>query len=192
MRSLIFYLFLAIVSFWFMGCSTMQQAMERPRINIANVTFREVRLFEQVFELELRIQNPNDLPLAINGLAFDLKLNDRQFATGVSKDSVVIDRLSSAVIRVEALTTLWGFIQQVAEYQRTKAPRVTYRLRGNLYVGSPSVKLRFDESGEIDIPINQIDSRIRGKKRSSEEALTRSCFENYNTQRLVGKQKTFC
>ena len=153
MRSLIFYLFLGIAGFWFMGCSTMQQAMERPRINIANVTPREVKLFEQVFELELRIQNPNDLPLAINGLAFEMKLNDRRFATGVSNESFVVDRLSSGVIRVEALTTLWGFIQQVAEYQRTKAPRVAYRLRGNLYVGSPSVKLSFDDSGEIHIPV---------------------------------------
>ena len=152
--SLIFCLFIVIAGFWFMGCGIMQQSMERPRINIANITPREVKLFEQVFELELRIQNPNDLPLAINGLAFELKLNDRRFATGVSNDSFVVDRLSSGVIRVEALTTLWGFIQQVAEYQRTKAPRVAYRLKGNLYVGSPSAKLRFDDSGEIHVPID--------------------------------------
>jgi LEA14-like dessication related protein len=154
LRSLIFYLCLVVTGFWFTGCSTMQQGMGRPRINIANVTMREAKLFEQVFELELRIQNPNDMPLAINGLAFELKFNDRPFATGVSNESLVIDRLSSAVIRVEALTTLWGFIKQVAEYQRTKAPRVAYRLRGNLYVGSPSVRLPFDDSGEIGIPVD--------------------------------------
>ncbi len=57
------------------------------------------------------------------------------------------------MIRVEALTTLWGFIQQMAEYQRTKAPRLAYRLTGKIYVGSPSVKLPFDDSGEITIPI---------------------------------------
>jgi hypothetical protein len=54
---------------------------------------------------------------------------------------------------VEALTTLWGFIQQVAEYQRTKAPRVAYRLKGNLFVGTPSDKLPFDDIGEIQIPV---------------------------------------
>jgi hypothetical protein len=42
--------------------------MERPRINIANVIPRDIKLFEQVFDLELRIQNPNDTPLEINGL----------------------------------------------------------------------------------------------------------------------------
>ncbi len=128
--------------------------MKRPRIIIVNVTPREVKLFEQMFELELRIQNPNELPLAINGLAFELELNNRQFATGMANESFVVDRLSSGVIRVEAFTTLWGFMQQVAEYQRTKAPRVSYRLSGNLYVDSPSIKLPFDDSGEIHIPVD--------------------------------------
>ena len=153
MRSLICGVSLAMVVSSLMGCAGMGQRMESPRINIANATPREVKLFEQVFDLDLRIQNPNDVPLAINGLAFDLELNDRRFATGVSPQSLIVDRLSSGVIRVEALTTLWGFIQQVAEYQRTKAPRVAYRLTGKIYVGSPSVKLPFDDSGEIRIPL---------------------------------------
>ena len=153
MRSLTCWVSLAMIMLNLAGCAGMGQRMESPRINIVNVTPREVTFFEQVFNLDLRIQNPNDLPLAINGLAFDLELNDRRFATGVSNESLFVDRLSSGVIRVEALTTLWGFIQQVAEYQRTKAPRVAYRLKGNLFVGSPSVKLSFDDSGEIRIPI---------------------------------------
>ena len=152
-RSLACCVSLAMIMSGLVGCAGMGQGMESPRINIANVTPREVKLFEQVFDLELRIQNPNDLPLEINGLAFDLELNDRRFATGVSKQSLFVDRLSSGVIRVEALTTLWGFIQQVAEYQRTKAPRVAYRLKGNLFVSSPSFKLPFDDSGEIQIPV---------------------------------------
>jgi LEA14-like dessication related protein len=153
MRSLACFLILVMIASSLTGCALMRHGMESPRINISNVTPREVTFFEQVFDLELRIQNPNDSPLEVNGLAFDLELNDRRFATGVSKQSLFIDRLSSGVIRVEALTTLWGFIQQVAEYQRTKAPRVAYRLKGNLYVGSPSFKLPFDDSGEIQIPI---------------------------------------
>jgi LEA14-like dessication related protein len=136
-----------------LGCAGFQQNMERPRINIANVMPRDIKFFEQVFDLELRIQNPNDTPLEVNGLAFDLELNGKRFATGVSNQSLVIDRLSSGVIHVEAITTLVGFLRQVAEYQQTQNPRVAYRIKGSIYSGSPSVKLRFDDSGEIKIPI---------------------------------------
>jgi LEA14-like dessication related protein len=135
------------------GCAALYQSMERPRINIANVMPRDIKLFEQVFDLELRIQNPNDRPLEVNGLAFELELNDKRFATGVSNQSLVIDRLSSDVIHVEAITTLVGFLRQVAEYQQTQNPRVTYRIKGSIYSGSAGTKVHFDDSGEIKIPI---------------------------------------
>jgi LEA14-like dessication related protein len=135
------------------GCAALYQSMERPRINIANVMPRDIKLFEQVFDLELRIQNPNDTPLEVNGLAFELELNDKRFATGVSNQSLVIDRLSSNVIHVEAITTLVGFLWQVAEYQQTKSPRLSYRITGSVYSGSAGTKLHFDDSGEINIPI---------------------------------------
>ena len=144
---------LTALVFLLLGCAGLYQSMERPRINIANVMPREIKLFEQVFDLELRIQNPNDTPLEVNGLAFDLDLNDKRFATGVSNQSLVIDRLSSGVIHVEAITTLVGFLRQVAEYQQTQNPRLTYRIKGSIYSGSAGTKVRFDDSGEIKIPI---------------------------------------
>lgn len=142
-----------IVVLLLFGCAGLYQSMEPPRINIANVMPRDIKLFEQVFDLELRIQNPNDTPLEINGLAFELELNDKRFATGVSNQSLVIDRLSSDVIHVQAITTLVGFLRQVAEYQQTQNPRVTYRIKGSIYSGSSGAKLHFDDSGEIKIPI---------------------------------------
>jgi len=136
-----------------LGCAALYQSMERPRINIANIMPRDIKLFEQVFDLEIRIQNPNNTPLEVNGLAFELELNGKRFATGVSNQSLVIDRLSSDVIHVEAITTLVGVLRQIAEYQETPIPRVGYRIMGSIYSGSSNVKLRFDDYGEIKIPI---------------------------------------
>jgi len=71
----------------------------------------------------------------------------------VSNQNVTVDRLSSAVLHVEAITTLWGFLGQIAEYQQTRTPRVTYRIKGSIYSGSPSVRLPFDDGGEFTVPI---------------------------------------
>jgi len=135
------------------GCSGLFHTMERPRINIANVTPREIKVFEQVFDLELRVQNPNDSPLPVNGLEFELQINDRRFATGVSNQNVTVDRLGSAVIRVEAVTSLWGILQQIAELQQTRTSRVNYRIKGAIYSGSPGIRLPFDDRGEFKVPI---------------------------------------
>ena len=143
-------------------CSGLFRTMERPRINIANITPKEIKLFEQVFDLELRIQNPNESALSINGLAFELEINDSRFATGVSSENVTVDRFGSAVIHVQAVTSLWGVLQQIAHFQQTGTPLVTYRIKGAVYSGSPSVKLRFDDSGEFKIPVEPAKGKPQG------------------------------
>jgi LEA14-like dessication related protein len=153
MKRIAFRLCLLILGFSLTSCSGLFQTMERPRINIANVTPKEIKLFEQVFDLELRIQNPNESALSIDGLAFELEINDKRFATGVSNENVTVDRFSSLVIHVQTVTTFWGFLQQIAHLQQTETPLVTYRIKGALYSGSPSVKLRFDDRGEFKIPV---------------------------------------
>ena len=41
--------------------------MERPRITLADATPKEMKRFEHVFDLELRIENPNESALPIKG-----------------------------------------------------------------------------------------------------------------------------
>ena len=135
------------------GCSGLLRTMAPPRVNIVNVTPKEMKLFEQIFDLELRVQNPNEEALSIHGLTFEMEINDKKFATGVSNEKVTVDRFSSGVIHVQAVTSFWGMLQQIAQLQRTETPRVTYRIRGAIYAGAPSVKLPFDTSGEFKIPV---------------------------------------
>lgn len=153
MKRKILWFCLLIISFSLTGCSGLFRTVEPPRINIVNVTPKDVKLFEQVFDLELRVQNPNEAALSIHGMAFELEINDRRFATGVSDEKVTVDAFSSLVIHVQAFTSFWGFLQQIAQLQRTGTPLVAYRIKGAIYSGSPSVKLPFDDSGEFKIPV---------------------------------------
>src|SRR4030067_1959404 len=116
MKWIAFCLCLLILGSSLTGCGGLFRTMERPRINIANITPKEIKLFEQVFDFELRVQNPNESALSINGLAFELEINDRRFATGVSNENVTVDRFSSFVIHVQAVTRFWGILQQLAPF----------------------------------------------------------------------------
>ncbi len=125
---------------------------ERPRVNIANVTLKEVKLLEQIYDIELRIQNPNDTELVINGLAFDLIVNDKNFATGMTNKSLTIAPFSSALVPVETISPLSSIIRQIIGAQKSGLTKLSYRLKGAVYVGSASLKLGFDEQGELDLP----------------------------------------
>jgi LEA14-like dessication related protein len=154
MKRQIFCVCAIILTFSLAGCTWMGTSMERPRINIANVTPTEIKLFEQLFDLELRIQNPNDSPLVLNGLSFELEINDKPFASGLSDQNVTIGRFNSEIVHVKAITSLWSFVRQLAEVQKTGMPRAAYRIKGAIYAGPSSTKLRFDDAGEIQIPVD--------------------------------------
>jgi hypothetical protein len=58
--------------------------MERPRITIADTTPKEMKRFEHVFDLELRIANLNESALPIKGFA----LEGRALARGAPHVSI--------------------------------------------------------------------------------------------------------
>lgn len=132
------------------GCASLFWMGEKPRIDIVNIIPREMRLMEQTFLMELRIQNPTETDLDITGLAFDLEINGQPFARGVSNQSLKVERLSTRVVQVEAYTGLISILRQLSEARKgSYASGFKYRLKGSVYSGSPSFRIPFDETGEF-------------------------------------------
>ena len=132
------------------GCASLFWMGEKPRVDIVNITPKEMRLLEQTFLMELRIQNPTDTDLEVNGLSFDLEINGQPFARGVSNERVKIERLSTKVVQVEAYTGLTSILRQLSEARKgSYASGFTYRLKGSVHTGAPAFRIPFDEKGEF-------------------------------------------
>ena len=134
------------------ACSTMPKEYEMLRVHIADMTPKDMAVFEQRFDVKLRIQNPNDVEFSVNGLRFDLELNERQFANGMSGQRIAVPRFGSALVNVEVFTTLTSFLRQFQQLSGGTAQKVRYRIKGIAFVDGPGTfKAPFDESGEIDL-----------------------------------------
>ncbi len=57
------------------ACSTIPRDFETPKFGIADIAPKTVTVFEQRFDIQLRIQNPNNFDLTINGIRFEIDLN---------------------------------------------------------------------------------------------------------------------
>jgi LEA14-like dessication related protein len=153
------------------ACSTMPKEYEMLRVHIADMTPKEMAIFEQRFDVKLRIQNPNDVDFNINGLRFDIELNGRDFANGMSGQHVAVPRFGSEVVEVEVFTTLASFLKQIQDLNAGAGSKVRYRLKGTALVDSPGTfKAPFDEQGEIELNLGagldkQPDVNIEGKER---------------------------
>jgi len=125
--------------------------IEPPKITIANIALKDVAVFEQRFDVQLRIQIPNDQELGINGLKCDIEINDKEFGNGMSGRKVTVPRFGSEVVNVEVITGLGSFLSQVQGLNKSGVGTLRYGLKGTAFVESPSrFKLPFDERGEVD------------------------------------------
>ena len=151
--------FLPLIVLCVTACATVPSDIESPKISIANIEPKDFAVMEQVFDVRLRIQNPNDQELGINGLKFDIELNDKEFGNGMSGQQITVPRFGSEMVNVEVITSLGSFLRQFQELNKSGVGKVRYRLKGTAYVVSPSsFKLPFDEKGEVDLgldPMNQ-------------------------------------
>jgi len=145
-------LFLALGGLLVTGCATVPLDMEAPKITVANIAPKDLAVFEQRFDVQLRIQNPNDTDLGLKGIRCDIELNDQEFGNGMSGQKVTVPRFGSEVVHVEVITGLGSFLRQFQEINKSGVGKVRYRLKGTAFAESPSsVKFPFDEKGEIDL-----------------------------------------
>lgn len=114
------------------GCGTA--APEPPQVSVADLRLLDSTVFDQRFEINFRIDNPNDFALPLDGLTFDLEVNGESFARGFSNQRVTIPRQGEGRVSVAASTELVEMLRQM----RLLAGRadMTYRLRGFAYVDS--------------------------------------------------------
>jgi LEA14-like dessication related protein len=139
-------LFAAAVS----GCAPVFWRGEKPRIDIVSIAPKEMRLMEQTFLMELRILNTTERDLNITGVVFDLEINGQPFATGVSNQSLTVERLSTKTVKIEAYSGLTSILRQLSELGKGGFDSgLKYRLKGSLYSGAPFFRIPFNETGEF-------------------------------------------
>jgi LEA14-like dessication related protein len=150
MRRIVVSAWVVIFAVLLSGCASLFWMGEKPHVDIVNVTPKEMRLLEQTFLLELRIQNPTETDLDINGMSIELEINGQPFARGVSNESLKVGRMSTKIVQVEAYTGLTSILRQLYEVKKgSYASGFKYRLKGSIYTGAPSFRIPFDETGEF-------------------------------------------
>jgi LEA14-like dessication related protein len=121
-----------------------------PEVRLADIRMMESGgIFEQKVGVVLRIVNPNDFDISIDGARFRLDVNDQPFASGVSKDSITVPRLSDATLVGEASVGVLDVLRQVFAMSQREA--LSYRLTGTLFSGMfTRSNLNFDRAGKLD------------------------------------------
>lgn len=105
-------------------------------------------VFEQRYDIALRIQNPNQMDLPLDGLSYTVALNGQDFARGVSHDRQTVPALGETVMHVMVSSNAMDWIRQIAEIQAHPDMNPSYKVSGTLYVrGYNNTPMPFSQSG---------------------------------------------
>jgi len=104
---------------------------------------------EARFLTRIRVQNPNDAPIIYDGLAVDVELNGKSFASGVSDASGEVARFGESLVDLPVTMPGSAIVRQVFGFMGNRG-KVTYRVRGFFNTGTMG-RVPFDSTGEIDL-----------------------------------------
>lgn len=135
------------------GCATLPTDIQAPSVSLADVSILDAGLLEQRYRLVVRIQNPNSFELPIDGVSYELELNEKPFAQGVSSQGVTVPRFGSETLSLDAVGSTAGFLRQLGIFDKGTLPgNIRYRLKGKLNIKGAPTAIPFDYKGEVDIP----------------------------------------
>jgi LEA14-like dessication related protein len=132
------------------GCAGLGKRVEPPRMNITRITVQEVREFEAVFKIDLRVFNTNEAPLPVRGIDFRLELNDRYIASGISSTLTEIPAYGTATVPIVVYSSLLDMAKGMLGLHREQ--KIRYRVAGHLRIDggllAPST-IPFESVGEL-------------------------------------------
>ncbi|MDJ0945911.1 MAG: LEA type 2 family protein [Kiloniellales bacterium] len=143
------------------ACATVpEEEVLPPRISLSDLRVLDSTGFEHQLELDLRVSNPNNFDIDLEGLSLTLEVNDSHFADGQSSAEVTLPRLGDAKVPVTATTTIVDVVRQVLLLGRAKA--IDFRIEGFAYVtnGLGSRRVPFKSEGSLKLLPDAVDDRI--------------------------------
>jgi LEA14-like dessication related protein len=133
------------------GCVNLS-ALEAPEVRVTSLEMLAPApgSLEQRFAVGLRLTNPNNRSLAVDGLDFELDLNDRPLARGVTNRAFELPRLGQADTQVIVTTSVFDVLRQALDLGARRDATMDYRLRGRVHLGSGFVRtVPFDYRGKL-------------------------------------------
>jgi len=134
------------------GCSLLRyKTAEAPRVTVNNIQLGGFSIFEQQFDVTLRMQNPNDFALPITGMEYDLSVEGNAVASGVSDKSVTVPAFGEELITVSVVGNFLSSLKQLQRWQQSGGSALAYELNGRLKMADVPVKIPFNYVGKFEL-----------------------------------------
>ncbi len=133
------------------GCAAIPRDLKTPEVSFVGLRAVEASVFEQKLEVRLKVRNPNDLELPVNGLEVDIELAGEPFARGISAREFVVPALGEAEFDMNVTANAAPALLRLAGGDRNSR-EIDYRLKGKLSTRIGMLRtIPFEQAGKLPI-----------------------------------------
>ena len=132
------------------GCSLVPK-FEKPTLELVSLKLADGNLLSQRFNVRLKVLNPNDRALPVNGLRYTVEIDGKAFGKGESTRAFTLPARGEAEFDMTLDANLAGAVAAVlSRRERAKGRELEYRLKGTVSIDLPLMRsLDFDQVGSF-------------------------------------------
>lgn len=132
------------------ACASLQ-SRDPLQVTVAGIEPLQGQGMELRMNVKLRVQNPNDAPVDYNGVAVEMDVQGKTFATGVADVTGSVPRYGEAVITVPVTISAFRMARQaIGMMSGDGLQKIEYEMKGKLGGGFSAT--RFTTKGSFDFP----------------------------------------
>jgi len=134
------------------GCASLTGGLQPPVVTVAGLQPLPSEGLAPRFNIVLDIQNRNSESLSIQGIDFDLEVDGRRFASGVSAMNITLQPLAQTTAEVPVTVNGLSVALQVLEWLQTPPDKLRYGISGHLHLNQGlRRRLAFSRDGEVSL-----------------------------------------
>lgn len=134
------------------SCAILSPSIEAPKVTLETLEMLPPTGMSQRFDIGLRMSNPNDRPIKINGIAYTLALNGYKLVDGVGNNVPEVAAFSEVSFTVQASTNLFEAVRFINSFLAGDgAEQLDYRLKADLAIAGLPMRVSVEEAGKVPL-----------------------------------------
>lgn len=124
------------------------RGIDEPKVSLTRVETEKLGMLEQELAVGLRFYNPNDFPLEVQGMRFDIEIDGKPIATGRDDTRFTIPADGEHEVDVKARAQSVAMLRQLAN----AGSDFSYQVDGKLLLGNTEAdEVRFGDTTRVDL-----------------------------------------
>jgi LEA14-like dessication related protein len=132
------------------GCASVTN-LEAPKLSVVSLRMQSADIFSQRLQVRMRVVNPNDRELPIQGISYRIEVNEAQLGEGETDTAFVVPAKGEAEFDMTVTANLASTLSKFFA-KGSKPESLDYRLVGNVALSSGFLRrIPFDERGSVKL-----------------------------------------